>query len=205
MKKRYKNPRDRRPASQRVCLIALWLQMGFGVAVTLDFIAGIGHGVLAGLLLVMLFMWGVGKDNRKLRLTARVLVGVAYAFAGILLLPALAGSYTQEDLVKEFLPNLVLNSLPVLLWLSPMVGLMSFLRGRYDRFVACFTQAWIVADVALALTVAAVDTQARVLFGISAMRFILVLLVGFATVTVGLCTFLRPRREKVVEGTTLSL
>ncbi len=201
MSKNNKTPRERIPASHTVCVIALTLQMLGGVGMTLPFFKGIGHGLLAGVLLVLLFMWLIGRESRGVRVTARVLMGLVYAFAGILLLPALAGSYSAAELQEEFLPNFLCTCLPVLLWLSPAVGVMALRRGRYDRFVACFSQVWLAVALGLSLSRDGMPW----LLDISALRFILCALTAFATVTVWLCAVRRPRQVAAVEGTTLHL
>lgn len=202
MKKRRFGPRERRPVSHKVCIVALWLQMLFGVTVTLPFFPDMGHGLMAGLLLFLLLVWWIGKDTRGGRITARLLTGIAYAFGGIPLL--VVATYTREELLTQFVPGLVLFSLPLLLWLSPVVGIMSLQKGKYDRFVALFTQGWIVTDLVLAL--ALVPEALPWSFGDNtAVRFILCVLVGFATVTLSLCAFRRQRQEKPTRGTTLSL
>lgn len=206
MSKNNKTPRERIPASHTVCVIALTLQLLGGGLLTLRFLNGWLYAVLAGVLLVLLAMWWIGRDTRGVRVTVRVLTGLAYAIAGIPLLE-LAMSALSDWYIS--LGQCVLDAccmgLPVLLWLSPAVGVFALSRGRYDRFVACFTQTWLAALAVASVAVDGVKEQIPWIWQNSALVSIFIGLCLFATVTVWLCALLRPRDVIPVEGTTLHL
>lgn len=198
--------RERAPVTQRVAMAAVLLQLVYGGAMTLGFYStGWVYGLLAGLMLVVAFIWFVGKDARGGRIAGRILVGIAYAFAGIPLMEMVLGlldGWVNVSFAK-CVSDLCCLSLPVLLWLAPAVGYMALSRGKYDRFVACFTQAWIL--LILGLTFGFGLEIPWLLVG-DAFAAILVGVTGFATVMVWLCALRRPRETSPLEmDTTLQL
>ncbi len=198
--------RERTPVAQRIGMVALLLQLLFGGVMTLGFYStGWVYGLLAGLTLVVAFIWFVGKDARGGRITARILVGVAYAFAGIPLLEMVLGlvdGWVNISFAK-CVSDLCCLSLPVLLWLAAAVGYMALSRGKYDRFVACFTQVWIL--LILGLTFGFGLDIPWLLVG-DAFAAILVGVTVFATVMVWLCALRRPREISPLDmDTTLQL
>ncbi len=194
------------PPAHLVCVIALAVQLVYGGLMTLFFVKGWTYVVLTGLTLLLLVMWWLGRDTRGVRVTARVLTGLAYAVAGIplleLVMSALSNWYISPE---QCVLDMCCMGLPVLLWLAPAMGVFALSRGRYDRFVACFTQGWLLVLSVLAATVDGVKEQIPWTWQNNAFAVILVGLTLFATVTVWLCALRRPREEIRFEGTTLSL
>ncbi|MBE6778510.1 MAG: hypothetical protein E7541_03900 [Ruminococcaceae bacterium] len=204
MNKRHK-VRERTPVLHRVCSIALLVQLAYGGLMTLLlYSAGALYGVLAAALLLLSFVWFVGRDGRGARITVRVTVGVVLVFCALPLFElVLAGFLYNWQLGYTYPLNVGAVSLPALLWIAPVMGYMARCPGRYvrhnryDRGVACVAQLWITVDVFLLM---AVDKNANVdvnwaLVGSAAYTAILAGVVLFTTVTVWLCALVRPREK----------
>ena len=201
--KKHKKVRQRTPVLHRVCSVALLVQLAYGGLMTLNFYSsGWLYAVLVAALLLLSFMWFVGRDGRGTRITARVTVGLVLAFCGLPLFElVLAGFLYNWQLGYTYPLNVGAVSLPALLWLAPIMGYMARCRGRYvdhnryDRGVACVAQLWIVADVFLLI---AVDKTANVdvnwmLVDSSAYPVMLAGVALATSVTVWLCALVRPR------------
>ena len=194
------------PPSHVVCVTALAVQLLYGGLMTLFFMKGWAYIVLAGLALLLLVMWWLGRDTRGVRVTVRVLTGLAYAVAGIplleLMMSALSNWYVS---LGRCVLDMCCMGMPLLLWMAPAVGVFSLSRGRYDRFVACFTQTWLTVLSVLAVAVDGVKEQIPWTWQNNAFAIIFLGVTLFAAVTVWLCALCRPREEMVMDSTTLGL
>ncbi len=133
---------------RRTCTVAVWLQLAMGLFMTWRWLISPVYGVMTiyTLLLVIVarYLWNI----KAVRVSARVLTAVVWVL-GAAYLAILLGKFVYPDQVK-YSEQMCVFCTPVLSMAMPAFAAISLRGGRYDKVLACLSQAWTLLCVALA-------------------------------------------------------